>query len=251
MFLRIAIFYMLTWIFLILLSGVQQATGILPPQIGLAQLGPGVAALLMVVLFRRDAMKITFFSKETPLVRYLLAALIPAGLGLVVFLLQSIVPMETSPVPDIYSNMLLVILWIPLGALGEELGWRGYLHKKLDTRLRGLVSSVLVGLLWMPIHVTFLTQGPVFVLLLALWFIAVSIVIYALVQDIGFSVLVATIFHLVINLINLLVLDVLYVTTYWVVNVIVWAIAAAIVVYLKRDVFLASKGGSLEEAKGS
>lgn len=248
MLLRVAVFYVLTWFFLILFSGVQQATGILPPQIGLAQLGPGAAALLMVLLFRRDGLKITFFSKETPPARYLLAALIPAGLGLVVFLLRSILPLETLPVPDIYNNMLMVILWTPLGALGEELGWRGYLHKKLDTRLRGLVSSVLVGLLWMPIHVTFLTQGPVFLLLLALWFISVSIVIYALVEDIGFSVLVATIFHLVINLINLLVLDVLYVPAYWLVNVIVWAIAAATVVYLKRNVFLASKGGLSEKA---
>ena len=242
MFLRIASFYVLTWFFLILFSGTQQATGIIPPQIGLAQLGPGAAALLMVVLFRRDGVKITFFSKETSPVHYLLAVLIPAGLGLVVFLLRSLTSMETTPVPEVYNNMLLVILWMPLGALGEELGWRGYLHKKLDTRLRGLVSSVLVGLLWMPIHVTFLTQGPVFLLLLALWFISVSIVIYALVQDIEFSVLVAAIFHLSINLINLLVLDVLYSTSYWVVNVIVWVAAAAFAVYLKRDVFLPSKG---------
>lgn len=241
MFLRVAVFYILTWFFLILFGGIQQATGILPPQIGLAQLAPGVAALLMLVIFRRDNFRIKFLSKETPPVRYLLAALIPAGLGLVVFLIRSIIPMESSPLPDVYDNMLLVILWTPLGALGEELGWRGYLHKKLDTRMRGLASSVLVGLLWMPIHVTFLTQGPVFIFLLALWFISVSIVIYALVQDIGFSVLVATIFHLVINLINLLVLDVLYVTSYWVVNVIVWAIAAAVTIYLKRDVFLSSK----------
>ena len=39
-----------------------------------------------------------------------------------------------------------MVLWMPLGALGEELGWRGYLHKKLDPRIRGLFSSLLVGI---------------------------------------------------------------------------------------------------------
>ena len=70
MVLRIGIFYVLAWFFLILLGGLQQATGILPPEIGLAQWGPGIAALLMLLLFRRDGFKITFFSKGTPILRY-------------------------------------------------------------------------------------------------------------------------------------------------------------------------------------
>ena len=246
MFLRIVVFYVLTWFFLMFFGGIQQATGILPPQIGLPQLGPGAAALLMLVIFRKDNFKITFFSRETPPVRYLLAFLIPAGVGLVVFLIRSIVPVESSPLPEVYNNMLLVLLWTPLGALGEEHGWRGYLHKKLDTRLSGLVSSILVGLLWMPIHVTFLTQGPVILSLLILWFISVSIVIYGLVQDIGFSVLVATIFHLSINFINLLIIDVMYETSFWVINAFVWILVAAAFVLAKRNLYLGTKPRSLE-----
>jgi membrane protease YdiL (CAAX protease family) len=103
--------------------------------------------------------------------------------------------------------MILVLVWTPLGAFGEEIGWRGYLHKKLGTRLRGLASSILVGLLWMPIHITFLSQGPLILIFLALWFISLSIVAYALVQDSGFSVLVAAIFHMTINFISLLITD--------------------------------------------
>ena len=37
MFLRIIVFYGLTWFFLLLLGGIQQVTGLLPPQIDLAQ----------------------------------------------------------------------------------------------------------------------------------------------------------------------------------------------------------------------
>lgn len=187
MFLRISVFYLLTWFIVILLGGVQQATGVIPVEIGLAQLGPGIAALLMLVIFRKDGFKITFFSKGTPARRYLYAALIPLGVGLVVYLLKHLIPIESTTSPEIFNNLALVLLWIPLGALGEELGWRGYLHKKLDPLMRGLFSSLLVGILWMPIHVHFLTQGPVFLFFFTLMIISYSVVIYALVQDTNFS----------------------------------------------------------------
>jgi membrane protease YdiL (CAAX protease family) len=231
----------LAWLFLALFASLQQATGILPPQIGLAQWGPGVAALLMLVIFRKDGFKITFFSRDTPGLRYLYAVLIPVAAGLVVFLIRSLIPMESS-VPEAYNKMVLVLLWTPLGALGEELGWRGYLHKKLNTRLRGLLSSVLVGILWMLIHVTFLTQGPIILIFLAVWFISLSIVMFALVQDTGFSVLLATLFHLTVNLMNLLIIDVIYEAAFWIINGIVWGILATVVVLTRREIFSFSTG---------
>ena len=140
MFLRVGIFYVLTWFFLILLGGIQQATGILPPQIGLAQWGPGIAAFLMLVLFRKDDFKITFFSKNTPFVRYLLAAVIPAGVGLVVFLLRNLVPMESST-PDVYNKMALVLLWTPLvlwvkRSAGGDIYIRDSIHESAGYSLR-------------------------------------------------------------------------------------------------------------------
>lgn len=243
MFLRISVFYVLTWFFLILLGGIQQETGILPPEIGLAQWGPGIAALLMLLIFRKDGHKIVFFSKETPILRYVYAALISLGIGLVILLIGSFMPIEPSADSPAYGSLLTLILWMPLGAIGEELGWRGYLHKKLATRtrMRGLFSSLLVGVLWMPIHVAFFGEGPVFLLFLVLLIISYSIVIYALVQDTGFNVLLASIFHLSINLTNLLFLDVIYETSFMIVNAIVWAVVAAIVVFMKRDIFFAPR----------
>jgi membrane protease YdiL (CAAX protease family) len=242
MFLRIVVFYVLTWFFLGLLGGLQQETGLIPPEISLPQWAPGIAALLMLAIFRKDGFKITFFSKETPPARYLLAALLPVGVGLVIFLVLSLLKVESTAVPETYDNLPLVLLWMPLGALGEELGWRGYLHKKLDTRLRGLISSLLVGVLWMLIHVHFFSQGPVFLIFLVLLFISYSVVIYAVVQDTGFSVVLATVFHLAINLSNLLFLDVIYETSFMVINSLVWMAVAAVVVLIKKDLFVASKG---------
>jgi membrane protease YdiL (CAAX protease family) len=241
MFLRISIFYVLTWFFVILLGGVQQATGVIPAEIGLAQWGPGIAALLMLVIFRKDGFKITFFSKSTPIRRYLYAALIPFGVGLVIYLLKFLVPVKSTSVPEIFNNLALVLIWIPLGALGEELGWRGYLHKKLDPRMRGLFSSLLVGILWIPIHVHFLAQGPVFLFFFALMIISYSIVIYALVQDTNFNVLLASLFHLSINLANLLVLDVIYENKFMIMSALIWVVVASFTIFLKRNIFLRPK----------
>jgi membrane protease YdiL (CAAX protease family) len=245
-FLRVIVFYVLTWFFLILLGGIQQATGLLPPEIGLAQWGPGLAALLMLVLFRKDGHKIIFFSNDITPMRYVYAALIPVGIGLIIFLIRSFMSIEPSADAPTYGSLLLLVLWMPFGAIGEELGWRGYFHKKLATRtrMRGLFSSLLVGVLWMPIHVTFLTQGPVFILLLTVLIISYSIVIYALVQDTGFNVLLASVFHLSINLTNLLFLDVIHETSFMMINAIAWAIVAAVTVFMKRDIFFAPKNYS-------
>jgi membrane protease YdiL (CAAX protease family) len=227
-----------------LLGSVQEVTGLLPPQIGLAQWGPAIAAILMLLIFRKDGHRILFFSKDTPVIRYVYAALIPVAVGLVILLISSWVPMAKSEPQAIYDSLWLIVLWMPLGAVGEEIGWRGYLNKMLDGRLRGLV-----GVIWMPIHVSFFAEGPVFIFFFTLLIISYSVVIYALVQDTGFSVMLASIFHLSINLTNLLFLDVLYETTFMMVNGIVWAIVAAIVVLARRNIFIAPK--SVESSPGA
>ena len=246
MLLPISAFYLLTWFFLILLGGIQEYTGFLPPQIGLAQLGPGLAALAILILFKKKNFQITFISKQTNLKRYFLAAAIPAGVGTIVYFLRSLFPLE-SHTPEIYSQLSLILLWMPFGALGEEIGWRGFLHKQLNPRMRGLFSSILVGLLWMPIHVTYLTQGFMVVFLLAIWLISLSIVLFALVHDIEFSILVAAIFHLFINLVSLLTFDVLTNPAFWTINASVWVIVAAITVFLKPDIFLTKKSEDKHE----
>jgi hypothetical protein len=97
----------------------------------------------------------------------------------------------------------------------------------------------------MPIHVTFLSRGPVFVFLLTVLIVSYSVVIYALVQDTSFSVLLASIFHLAINLSNLLFLDVIYETSFMMINALVWAAVAIVVVILRRNLFFNRHGNDL------
>ncbi|HET9910055.1 MAG TPA: hypothetical protein VFQ23_25635, partial [Anaerolineales bacterium] len=82
----------------------------------------------------------------------------------------------------------------------------------------------------------------VFVFFLGVLIISYSIVIYVLVQDTRFNVLLASIFHLAINLTNLLFLDVIYDLTFMIINSLVWAVVATGLVISNRELFLASIG---------
>jgi uncharacterized protein len=160
----------------------------------------------------------------------------------VTYLILSVTAIKPSGTAPTFGSLLTMILWMPFGAIGEELGWRGFLHTKLNTKMRGLFSSILVGILWMPIHITFLSQGITTIFLLALLIISFSIVIFALVQDIGFNVCVASIFHLFINITNLFFLNVIHERGFMAINALVWVALAVIVVIKNKESFLASKG---------
>ena len=156
----------------------------------------------MLLIFRKDRLRITFFDRNVPASRYLLAALIPIGGAVLVYLIYRLffgAPALGTPT----ATPWILLLWFPLGAIGEELGWRGYLHNRLNADMVGLVSSVIVGTLWAFWHVGTYQNGALYTAFFVLLMISYSVVIYALVSRLGFNVLVAAIFHLMINVANL------------------------------------------------
>ena len=50
-------------------------------------IGAGLAALVMLLVFRKDRLRITFFDRHVPASRYLLAALIPTGGAVLIYLI--------------------------------------------------------------------------------------------------------------------------------------------------------------------
>lgn len=230
---RVALFYVLTFLFTIVLGGLQEATGFARSwaTVTLPQLAPGLAALAMLGLFRRDGLRLSLSLRGVSAWRALGALLAPAAVAAVVFILLR---------PDVGGQPAPLWLMLPgmaLGAFGEEVGWRGYLHRRLDPHLQPLASSALVGVLWALWHVGLYGNGPVYMLCLVLLMVAYSTVLYGLLKGTRFNVWVAAAFHLGINLGNLPFLAVINDTAFMAVNALIWTAVAAVVVIRRRDLF--------------
>lgn len=234
MIIRVVVFYVLTLLFTVLLAGLQQVTGLDTTRLTLPQWGPGLAALVMLVLFRRDGFRLSLSGKGISPLRLLAAVLIPVGVGLVVYAI-------VRPGPDVAApSWQLMLPGMAIGALGEELGWRGYLHKRLDPALRPLVSTALVGVLWAFFHMGLWANGVAYMALFIVLAISYSIVLYWLLEGARFNVWLAALFHLGINVANLPFLGIISGVglRFILVSAVVWTALAAVVVLRRRDLFL-------------
>lgn len=234
MIIRVVVFYVLTLLFTVLLAGLQQVTGLDTARINLPQWGPGLAAMAMLLLFRRDRFRLSLSGQGLSPLRLPAALLIPAGVALVVYAIA-------RPGPGVAaSSWWLMLPGMAIGALGEELGWRGYLHKRIDPTFRPLVSSALVGVLWAFFHMGLWANGVAYMALFIMLAISYSIVLYWLLEGTRFNVWLAALFHLGINVANLPFLGIISGVglQFILVSAVAWSVLAAAVVVWRRDLFL-------------
>ena len=103
---------------------------------------------------------------------------------------------------------LLVLITIT-GAMGEELGWRGFALPRLQLRMNALSASILLGILWALWHLPLWFAGLGFESI-PFWAymligISFSIMVTAACNSSVGSLLIATLFHLFLNVgINML-----------------------------------------------
>ena len=237
---KVGIFFVLAFVFTIILAGIQEGASISPEAVILPQWGSGLAALAMLVIFRGDRHRFSVVDRSIPLSRYVVAALVPLGGALAAYLINTLIvgaiPFgDTAPIP------WLLLLWMPLGAFGEELGWRGYLHKRLNVRLTGLPSSFIVGIMWALWHVGLYQNGILYMGFVLLLIVSYSVVIYGLVQATAFNVVLAAVFHLMINITNLFSYSIINEISFIVVNALVWAAIAVAVVLARRPLFIRAR----------
>lgn len=87
--------------------------------------------------------------RRIPSARWLLAALVfwPATLALAWILMR--LAGAALPEPHIALAALPVFfLMFFVGAIGEELGWQGYIYDRMEGRWSALAASLLLGLVW-------------------------------------------------------------------------------------------------------
>ncbi len=230
---RIGIFYGLTLVLTFVFGGLQEATGIGGSTFILPQWAPGVAGFCMMLLFRADGMRLPLSIRSADASRLVLALALPLLAVPAIWMLLNLL-MLPFDVEDLGSRLSLVgIVGLFFGAVGEELGWRGYLQPLVKSRMSMLWTSVLVGVLWALWHVQSYANGPLYMLFLVVALVGYSLVITAL-SGFGSNVAVAALFHLSVNMSNLLFLDVIRSTRFMAVNAIVWLVIATLIFWLRR-----------------
>jgi membrane protease YdiL (CAAX protease family) len=237
-FVRVVVFYGVTFIFTIILAIVQQASGIDAEKIVLPQFGPGLAALVMLALFRKDNPKITIAFKRISFLKYLGALGLPIVVSALLFLIYSQFIHPLSIASTNAASFTLILGGMLLGAFGEELGWRGYLQNLLDRRLNGLIAFLLVGVLWALWHVGNYSNGPMYMLFFMFSTIGYSAVMAWLLRDTHYNVVLACLFHFGVNAGFYILADALTDLRLMALNGFVWIGIAAVIVVINRKDFL-------------
>jgi membrane protease YdiL (CAAX protease family) len=147
---------------------------------------------------------------------------------------------------------VIVASYLPIGPLGEELGWRGYALPRLETRWAPLTSSIILGFIWVGWHVPLfwlpgagLPYGSTRSLeTVATWganVLSFSILLSFAVRQTRYSVVVAILLHAMLNAAADVGLAALIVSPQDAVQiqswarVFRWAVVAAAAVALARD----------------
>lgn len=238
MLLRVVIFYGLTFIFTILLAMIQQILGIGFDKITLPQLGPGIATLAMLIFFKRDKIKINLSVKGVGILKYSIATLLPLMVSGAVFLIYSQFIGEANVRSDAPLVFLMIFGGMFVGAFGEEFGWRGYLQKLLERKQNALVSSFLIGLLWGLWHVGNYQYGLFYLVFFLLSTIGSSVVLVWLLRKTNFNVLLATLFHISLNIgYYVFFRDVLSDPRFMFVNGVTWIIISIVAIVIGQESF--------------
>ena len=107
------------------------------------------------------------------------------------------------PVPQIaFGEALFLFAAFFVGAIGEEVGWQGYAYPALRQRRQILASALVLGSVWALWHVVPFVQlgrSSDWILWHSLSAVALRVIIVWLFENSGGSMLVAVLFHTMIN----------------------------------------------------
>ncbi len=229
MFWKIGLFALVTLVVTIIFALVQQKAGWSYEKITLPQLAPAVAVLVMFLIWRELPARLNFHFDGTVAIRSAMAFVIPLGL----FGVAHIVGRQFGVEAKITSNLLgllpVMIAGMIVGALGEEIGWRGLMQPLLEKRYALLVASILVGLVWGLWHVGHYKNGALFMFAFLLVTISASIIVAWLLRGTDYNLIIASLFHLAVNIGFLAFFNNSTDSRFMLVNGVVWLIPAIVI----------------------
>lgn len=205
------LYLLVTWLAAGAFIELQPLTRIPTEVLTITQFGPSAAVLVVLAVLRRRQAVTLHLRQGTPaatLRRITAGAAIVAavfGLCLAALALTGHAVRITSPAL-LGEPFWLIAAAQLIGACGEELGWRSFLQPYLQQRYSPLISAVIVGTMWGTWHVDYLSDGPRFFAMFLVLAIAFSVIMAELTRGVS-SLPVAGVFHWLINLATLLLLN--------------------------------------------
>ncbi len=201
-----ALFYVVTSVVAGLLGALQPVTRIPEIVLQLTQFGPTIGVLCAFLFFRRETKTLLSgrLDFEPAIVKRVVAAVGLAGgifaLSLLYYALIGKDAHYTHP-GSLAQPFWIIVIFQFIGAASEEFGWRCFLQPLLQTRLRVVTSSLVVGVLWGLWHVGVFAEGPGYAASFMVSAIAISVIMGELLRTVRRSNLfAATTLHALLNL---------------------------------------------------
>jgi membrane protease YdiL (CAAX protease family) len=149
-------------------------------------------------------------------------------------LLPGSAPLPVQPVS--VASLAVTTIFLILSVLGEEIGWRGFALPHLQQRWSALKSSLVLGTIHTIWHLPFWivlgeleTFGSGYWLLSWVWVLALTIYLTWLMNNTGYSLLIAVLFHWSFNIVSVGFLPITTVPpAYLILILFAWVIVIAI-----------------------
>lgn len=235
--LRVILFYFFTLFLTVIIAVSQQKLGFITPEtVILPQLGPGLAALLMLFVFKKERFLPTISLTEISMKNVVLVILVPMSVLSAIFAGYNLFVQPISPNLASWSEIPFILAGMILGAFGEELGWRGYLQRMMLERTNFIVSVLSVGILWGLWHVGNYQYGVLYVAYFLLFSTGASGVMSYLLGPSRYNVVLAAMFHVVLNCGYFTMKAALPDVRFTLISGVVWMLAWGIFYITKRNI---------------
>lgn len=202
------LYLVVTWLTAGGLKVLQPITHLSMQVLTITQFAPSIGVLIVLATHRGAALQIWQGSAVATLRRIAVGAGVLAGvfsLSLAGLAITGRAIHLTSP-GSLGEPFWLIAVAQLVGACGEELGWRSFLQPHLQQRYSSGVSALIVGILWGTWHVEYFSDGLLFVAAFVAMAVAISVILAELTRGVS-SLAVAGVFHWLLNLAVLLLLN--------------------------------------------
>ncbi len=196
----LTVFYVLTFILTIVFAVGQQQLKISYDNITLPQLAPAIAVICTFLLFAASKTTLNFNINSIVITKLLLAFILPLVVFGICFYVCKMLGLNTSLTDNLTQSLPLSLIGMFIGAIGEEIGWRGFLQPNLEKKHSVLLSSIITGLMWGLWHIGHYKNGILFMVGFLLFTVSVSVIIRRILEKMNNNLTIPVLFHFSINI---------------------------------------------------